>query len=351
VLNNKVLLVTAAERKVFMGYRQQNLVQWLKTTCQLPVHALETLAGDASFRRYFRVQRGAETYIAVDAPPDRENCSAFVAIANALRVKGLNTPKIIASDLQQGFLLLTDFGDRLYLKELNTTNAQKLYSQALDALAVLQSCGQLSELTIPPFTAEFMVQELQLFKEWFLLKHLNLELTQQQEDMLADTFYFLADSAASQVQVFMHRDFHSANLMLLPDSTIGILDFQDAFIGPVTYDLASLLRDCYIDWPDTFVRQQALEYKARLPGLAAVSDTTFLRWFDLMGMQRHLKALLTFSRKYHRDGSENYLRHIPRTINYVAAVGSLYPECQAFHGFLTDKILSALKKVSVPCEQ
>lgn len=334
-----------------MDHRQQNLVLWLQSVFSLPIQPLQALAGDASFRRYFRVQQQGVTYIAVDAPPERENCQAFINIANVLRAKGLNTPEIIASDLQQGFMLLSDFGDRLFLQTLNATNAERLYGLALDALAILQSCESSSTLTIPPFTAEFMYQELQLFKEWFLCKHLSLVLTQQQEIMLTEFFQFLAKTAASQTQVFMHRDFHAANLMLLPNDSVGILDFQDAFMGPVTYDLVSLLRDCYIAWPDTFVRQQALQYKARLPALTSVSDEAFLRWFDLMGVQRHLKALLTFSRKYHRDGSKNYLQHIPRTLHYVSAVAPLYPECHAFNDFLNTEVLPALKKVDALCAQ
>ncbi len=335
-----------------MDMRQQALTHWLQTffsTTSLDIHAMP---GDASFRRYFRVKHGAKSYVAMDAPPAQENnCRQFIAIANALRAKGLHTPDIIARDLEQGFLLLSDLGSHVYLKTLNASNAEELYGRALDALAILQSCRTVEDWKVPLFTADLMYQELQLFKEWFLLRHLNLELSQQTEKMLAEFFDFLAKSAAEQPQVFMHRDYQSANLMALPDKQVGILDFQDAFIGPVTYDLVSLLRDCYIAWPDDLVKKRVLQYKQKLTDMSSVGDYEFLRWFDLMGLQRHLKAILTFSRKFHRDHNANYLQHIPRTLAYIAAVLPQYVECEAFNAFLNTTILPTFKKVSASCAQ
>ena len=226
-----------------MDVRQAALNHWLTTHCQLPAYQLDAMAGDASFRRYFRVRAGNRQYVAMDAPPERENnCQPFIAIAASLRRQGLQAPEIIASDLTQGFLLMTDFGDSLYLRELTAATVDPLYTIALDALAILQQ-STVTDWVVPPFTADFMYRELQLCKDWFLVKHLGLVLNEQTEIMLADFFQFLAASAASQPQALMHRDYHSANLMVLPDQQVGILDFQDAFIGPVTYDLASLLRD------------------------------------------------------------------------------------------------------------
>lgn len=328
-----------------MTQRLQALEHWLKTECQLVDYQLVPIPGDASFRCYFRVVHAAGSYIVMDAPPEKERCESFMAIANALGALKLRVPKIYASDLQQGFLLLTDLGDALYLKMLDAANAEMLYSHALGALRVLQSC----QMTVPLFTADFMYQELQLFKEWFLERHLSLQLTTETENLLKNVFQFLVVSAASQPKVFMHRDYHSANLMVLPASEVGILDFQDAFIGPVTYDLVSLLRDCYIDWPDALVTKLVLQYRERISDVIQVSDEQFIRWFDLMGMQRHLKALLTFSRKYHRDGNPHYLQHIPRTLNYVVTVSQRYPECQAFHAFLEAIVMPTLQKVSIIC--
>ncbi|MDR3490686.1 MAG: phosphotransferase [Gammaproteobacteria bacterium] len=333
-----------------MDARQKSLEHWLKTVCHFDHYILEPLAGDASFRRYFRVTHQGDLYIAMDAPPPRENCLPYVLIANAIRKNGLSAPIVFHQDINQGFLLLSDFGNRLLLSELNQENMKDLYGYALDALAVLQTCRKVDDYQLPLFSAEFMVAELQLFKEWFLQNYLGLTLSIETEKMLDALFHFLAESAASQPQVFMHRDYHSANLMILPNEEIGILDFQDAFIGPVTYDVVSLLRDCYIAWPSEQIETLALAYKDKIQ-LTDVSKETYLRWFDLMGMQRHLKALLTYARKYKRDQNDNYLQHIPRALNYISHVANQYSECAAFNVFLNAEILPALKKVTLTCEQ
>lgn len=324
-----------------MDARQYALEQWLTKKCQLTTFQLQIMQGDASFRRYFRMRIDNHSYVVMDAPPPRENCVSFVAIAKALLGLGLRAPDIIASDLSQGFLLLTDLGDSLYLRELSIANAEDLYGRALDALAILQGCRQVDGWAIPSFTADFMRQELELFKEWFLQKHLNLTFAPSMESRLATVFDFLAQSAASQTQVFMHRDYHSANLMMLPNNGVGILDFQDAFRGPVTYDLVSLLRDCYISWPDALVTKLVLQYWEKL-NLPDVDKEEFLRWFDLMGLQRHLKALLTFSRKLHRDGNANYLQHIPRTLDYIAKISARYPECKALYELVLEMLCARI---------
>ncbi|HSW70276.1 MAG TPA: phosphotransferase [Gammaproteobacteria bacterium] len=311
--------------------------QWLTQQCGLTSYQLDPLAGDASFRRYFRVRQANRSFIAMDASSEKSSCVPFAAIARSLRKYGLNTPEIFAEDFDHGFLLLTDFGDRLYLKELTLTNADMHYSHALDALQIMQHC-KIENWTLKSFTADFMRNELMLFKEWFLEKHLGLILNDSMHDMLTNCFNFLADSAASQPQVFMHRDYHSANLMVLPQNQVGILDFQDAFLGPVTYDLVSLLRDCYISWPNDIVQKWVLYFWERMP-LPRICEKDFLRWFDLMSMQRHLKALLTFSRKYRRDQNAHYLQHIPRTLNYILATSAIYPETSALNQFLKNMVM------------
>ncbi len=329
-----------------MDTRQQFLHDWLTTECGFSSFSLQPIAGDASFRRYFRVSHLEQSWVAMDAPPDRENCVAYIAITKALRNLGLISPEIYKENLTSGFLLITDLGDKQLLKELNIANAAELYRQALDALAVLQSCQQVTGWNVPPFTGTFMLQELELFKQWFLQSYLNMQLTPAIELMLTDVFHFVVNIATSQPLVFMHRDYHSANLMVLPHNKIGLLDFQDAFIGPVTYDVVSLLRDCYIDWPEDLVTQLALSYKKRIN--LSVSDELFLRWFDGMGMQRHMKALLTFSRKYKRDANPHYLKHIPRTLNYITSISKHYPECHPFYDFLQTIVLP---KVSLVCAE
>lgn len=333
-----------------MSNRQVALVTWLQQTCHFAEPNLARLAGDASFRSYFRLHDGDRSYIVMDAPPPRENCQPFVAIANALRPIGVTTPEIIASDIEQGFLLLSDFGDRLYLKELNNQTVKHLYPTALTALSVLQSCANVPGWNIPLFTVEFMRQEMEWFKQWCLAGYLNL--TDHDVNASNDFFDWLTQAAGQQPYVFMHRDYHSANLMRLSDEKIGVLDFQDAFRGPVTYDLASLLRDCYIAWPDEWVINFALSYLKQLQDknqLKQTSQDEFLYWFDVMSMQRHLKALMTFSRKYVRDHDANYLKHIPRTLNYLISIGERYKEAKMFHRFLTNTIQPAFATKEAVC--
>ncbi len=310
--------------------------QWVTTSCRLTSCRLDYLPGDASFRRYARVQHANQTWIAMDASAEKNSCVPFAAIATALRRSGLHAPQVIASDFERGFLLLSDLGDRVLLRELTEVNALQYYQRALDALRMMQQVT-LDDFALKLFTAEFMYQELQLFREWFLQKHLALTLDFSTQKMLDHTFLLLAESAASQPRVFMHRDFHSANLMLLPDDEIGILDFQDAFMGPVTYDLVSLLRDCYIAWPEQMVQKwlHSFHEKMTLPG---VSYNQLTHWFDWMGLQRHMKALLTFSRKFHRDNNSNYLQHIPRTLNYILTISERYAETRQLHQFLTNVV-------------
>lgn len=332
--------------------RTRQMEQWLQAVLSEQIVSIKALPGDASFRRYFRITTITGSFIAMDAPPPQENCHPFVAIAQALRNIHLQAPEIIAAYFEQGFLLLTDFGDQTYLKALNPQNADQCYEHALTALAVLQGCKDVKDLSIPPFTYTFMQQEWAWHKEWFLGKLLGVDFSTE-EAALDQCFNVIAESAVNQPQVFMHRDYHSANLMLLPTSDVGILDFQDAFIGPVTYDLVSLLRDCYIDWPPEQVEGWALSYLLKLQMLGLLTDVdkqTFLRWFDLMGLERHLKALFTFARKHVRDQQPQYLKHIPRALHYVITVSQQYPELAPLHQFMRDKVQPAVERV-LSCAQ
>ncbi len=331
--------------------RKLQLTDWLFHHCQLTFDELFPMTGDASFRRYFRVATPEISYVAMDAPPPKENCAPFVAIAEALKNMGLQTPTVVRADLEQGFLLLTDFGNLTYLKALNAKNADHLYDLALDSLAVLQSCRHVSDREIPPFSSDFIWQEWAWHKEWFLQKFLKFDVIRNENEL--DVCYAkLVENAEKQPHTFMHRDYHSANLMVLPNDQVGVLDFQDAFIGPITYDLASLLRDCYIDWPLADVERWALSYLHKLQKqqlLTHVHEPQFLRWFDLMGMQRHLKTLMTFARKYVRDQQPDYLQHIPRTLNYLLHVSEKYPEFFALHDYLLTDISVALKREQLLC--
>lgn len=316
--------------------------QWL-TASGLAAFNLQPMLGDASFRRYFRIHTPQGSWVAMDAPPVKENCHSYVAIANALRKMQLNTPEIIAADLNQGFLLLTDMGDTTYLQALTIDNADQYYELALDALSVLQGVRMINDYAISSFNSEFMWKEWASHKEWFLDKLLGLTFSSAEEKLDA-CFHQLVESAISQPQVFMHRDYHSANLMLLPSSpewAVGILDFQDALWGPVTYDLVSLLRDCYVSWPRERVEKWALSYRDKLSKLGVLSQvdaSQFLRWFDWMGIERHLKALFTFARKHVRDQQSSYLQHIPRTLHYLLTVSERYPELQFLHHYFKTEV-------------
>lgn len=313
---------TAASK---LTIRQGALADWITSACGMNPDLLQPLAGDASFRRYFRLPHRDSTYVVMDAPPP-ENVRAFSAVAHTLRQAGLKVPEIFQADLNQGFLLLSDFGDLTYLKANSQTGIDARYEMALQALAILQTCRQ--ENT-PPFTADFMWQEWAWHKEWFAQKFLGLS---ELDGQLDDCYAQLVAAAVAQPQVFMHRDYHSANLMVLPDHDVGILDFQDAFIGPVTYDLVSLLRDCYVTLPADKVTQWALAYKEKLQ--LNISSDEFLYWFDHMGMQRHLKALMTFARKQVRDQQAQYLQHMPRTLDYLLTVSAKYPALAALRAYL-----------------
>ena len=231
--------------------KEWHLTEWLSQHIELSSFQVDVLPGDASFRRYFRLVQPERSLIAMDASREYKSCIPFIAIANALRKAGVHTPEIFASDLSRGFLLISDLGNRLYLNELNSENATILYTTALDTLIQIQHCREVTDWTLPVFTGEFMQQELKLFTEWFLEKHLSLNLNTETQN----------------------------NLMLLPHHEVGVLDFQDAFMGPITYDLVSLLRDCYISWPKQEVTQWVNYYWEKL-NLTGISFEQFLYWFD-----------------------------------------------------------------------
>jgi hypothetical protein len=252
-------------------------------------------------------------------------------------------PQVLAEDLGQGFLLLSDLGTRQYLDELSAQSVERLYGDAMGALATLQACGHQGGV-LPPYDRELLWREMELFRDWYLGKHLGLSLSDSENKVLDETFTLLADSALEQPAVSVHRDYHSRNLMV-SEHNPGILDFQDAVHGPLTYDLVSLLRDCYIDWPRGQVEEWALGYHdiAIDHGiLRERQQERFLRWFDLMGMQRHLKATGIFARLNHRDGKPGYLNDIPRTLGYVAEVSTRYPALHSFRQLLEEHVLPVL---------
>ncbi|MCP4334368.1 MAG: phosphotransferase [Gammaproteobacteria bacterium] len=299
-----------------MPDRSTLLNQWLEQLGYRD-YRLSAASEDASFRSYLRLECGADSFVIMDAPPQQEPCDRFIAIAHKLRDAGLNAPEIIASNLADGFLLLTDFGSTDYLSQLDAQTEGPLYADALAALLAMQAGIDADDL--PDYDEALLQREMDLFHDWFMLKLLGVELDASQRATWQGIKQLLVENALAQPRVFVHRDYHSRNLMKLERHNPGILDFQDAVRGPVTYDLVSLLRDCYVAWPAARVDQLVQDYhqSVRANGLVDVEVAQFRRWFDLMGVQRHLKAVGIFSRLNIRDGKPGYLKDIPRTLGYL----------------------------------
>lgn len=308
--------------------RLTSLKQWLSTLAapSIKVESMRPASSDASFRRYFRID-GADgaTYIVMDAPPPQENVQPFIQVAELFGQSGVTVPQVLAQDIERGFLLLTDLGSTTYLHQLSADTAHKLYMDAIDALVQLQVQSQPDVL--PEYDRALLMRELTLFPEWYIGKHLGAMLTAAQEAELNKVFDVLLANNMAQPQVFVHRDFHSRNLMVLESGNPGILDFQDAVYGPITYDLVSLLRDAYIHWDEEMVLDWAVRYweQAKRAGLPVNPDIdTFYRDFEFMGLQRHLKVLGIFARLYHRDGKDAYLKDMPLVMEYARKTANRY---------------------------
>jgi aminoglycoside/choline kinase family phosphotransferase len=327
-----------------MPERLAALNEWLASHFEETSFTLARASEDASFRRYFRISlEDGQTLIAMDAPPEKEDCTPFVEIAGQLLPLGIHVPEIHAHSPDQGFLLLSDLGETLYLDQLDEGNVDRLYGDALGALAAMQACADSDRL--PRYDRQLLWDEMELFRHWLLGEHLQLSLSEAEQELLTTSFQALVANARRQPQVFVHRDYHSRNLMLTQGRNPGVLDFQDAVAGPVTYDLVSLLKDCYIRWPRQRVNEWAMGYfhLALHTGIVREEhEREFLAWFDLMGMQRHLKAAGIFARLYHRDGKDGYLKDIPRTLGYITEVAPDYPESKGLGEFIARRVLPAL---------
>ncbi|MGO9038892.1 MAG: aminoglycoside phosphotransferase family protein [Steroidobacteraceae bacterium] len=321
--------------------RLELLTRWVTEDLGFTAGRIEPASGDASFRRYFRLTRGTDTYIVMDAPPDKEALGPFVSVAQMLKGFGLNVPVILARNPPHGLLLLSDLGNRHYLDALAAgRDVDRLYADALGALVAMQTRGRGSGGALPPYDRALLLREMELMPEWFLNRHLGIAAGAGRE-MIDGVFDVLAQSALEQPATFVHRDYHSRNLLVTEDANPGILDFQDAVYGAVTYDLVSLLKDCYIAWPAARVNDWALCYREQLleAGFAAGADEgEFIRWFDLMGLQRHIKVLGIFARLYYRDGKSGYLKDLPRVLAYTQAAASRYPETAQFAEYIESHI-------------
>ena len=306
--------------------RTELRLQWTRQALADPEAALVRASNDASFRSYWRTHSAGRAWIVMDAPPDKEDIRPWLDVASRLARAGVHVPDIQAADPQRGFVLMEDLGDRILLPELNGTNVDRLYGEAMDALLAMQQNADTTGL--PDYDEARLVAEMELMPEWFLKRHLGFTPECEQWDIVESAFRALVTSAQAQPQVFVHRDFHSRNLLVTDEQSPGVIDFQDAVRGPVTYDLVSLLRDCYIEWPEARVNAWVEDYRLKLvdAGLCSLGPAAFLRAFDLMGLQRHIKVLGIFCRLWYRDGKAGYLQDLPLVWKYTRDVGRRYEE-------------------------
>lgn len=322
--------------------RLEALRGWLDRQGGIDLTSIEPASADASFRRYFRMRRGEATCIAMDAPPAHEDLAGYLRVSALLEQCGVHVPQVHAADTAAGFALLEDLGSTHMLTALNSgADPGILYANALDALAHLQLRGADAARHLPPYDRATLMREMQLLPEWYGRRHLQWNPSGEELRLLEATFERLIAESLKQPVVLVHRDYHSRNLMITSARSPGVIDFQDALHGPVGYDLASILKDCYVEWPRARVESWVSGFRERLlaggaggRALAGESFGEFLRWFDFIGLQRHLKVLGIFARLCWRDGKTGYLADLPRTLAYVQQVAQLYPELAQFSDFV-----------------
>lgn len=321
-----------------MSKRYESLKLWLSDVLDTSDFQLKPASEDASFRSYHRLFLQNKTFVIMDAPPPQEDCGPFVRVTNTLLACDIHVPVIHHMDLQQGFLLLDDFGNDLYLDKLDSSTVKQLYSDAIVALVRMQTSAEVLEL--PLYDESLLRREMQLFTEWLLIKHLNIELNDEQTKSIEILFDLLVENALQQPQSFVHRDFHSRNLMVTKSKNPGVIDYQDAVHGPISYDLVSLLKDCYIKWPESDIDNWVDFYHKQYAEKEPETDRhQFRRWFDLMGVQRHLKASGIFARLSHRDGKHGFLNDIPRTLSYIVDLKDVYEELTPLCSIIEASIL------------
>jgi len=320
--------------------------KWLSHDLGLHPEKVEPASSDASFRRYFRAFCKGGTFVIMDAPPGKEDVRPYLKVTRLLESLVIHVPHVHEADVDNGLLLLEDLGVTQYLQRLNAgDDPDRLYGDALFALAEIQTRGAAAARELPPYDREALARELALMPDWFCRQHLQLTLTDGENQIIAAAFEFLIVEALSQPAVFVHRDFHSRNLMVLEERNPGVIDFQDALRGPIGYDLVSLLKDCYIGWPRERVEQWVTGYRNLLRSLGGPGGgdaREFLRWFDLIGLQRHIKVLGIFARLWYRDGKSGYLRDLPLTLEYVRDTCWRYPELADLAGVIERRMVPEL---------
>ena len=329
--------------------RTTALLHWLKSHFSLENITLIPLTGDAGFRRYFRFDYQNQSYIAVDAPVKFSNNQAFVDVQEILQGVGVNVPNILAVDLNQGFLCLSDFGQTVLSDRLTNENMAQYYAQAIVELNKMLKCKTALVAELPQYDEKFIKTELAIFSEWLLEKHLGIYLTDDEQSALNECFEILISAIVEQPKTFMHRDYHSRNIMLLDNSELGIIDFQDAVQGPIIYDLVSLLRDCYVRWPNELITPLMEVYRQQVENSFPEENLTkekWQYWFDLTGLQRHIKASGIFARLHHRDNKSGYLADIPLTLGYIQDVSAQYDKLSFLHELVTQRVIPAVNKLS-----
>lgn len=309
---------------------------WTRATLGDATLELASASSDASFRSYWRTRHDGKDWVVMDSPPAQEDPRPWLAIGERLAQAGIHVPQVYASDLTQGFLLIEDLGTRLYLPELNDDTADGLYGDAMDALLRMQT--RMDHADLPRFDRERLVSGLEVMPEWFLQRHLGYTPTCGEWDVLEAAFGVIIRNALEQPRRFVHRDYHSRNLLIVETNNPGVIDFQGALSGPITYDLASLLRDAYVVWPRERVEGWVESYRQRLLKAGVIDETIsrehFLRWFDLTGLHRHVRVLGQFYRLWYRDGKPGYLADVPTVYHYVISVAERYPELGDFVALL-----------------
>ncbi len=328
-----------------MSDRLNLLKEWLVELFKTSDFEVIPASEDASFRSYYRVLIKDTSYIVMDAPPEHENSALFVEVSNKLGKSGVNVPVIFNKDVKQGFLLITDFGNDLYLDKLNQSTVETLYNDAIRSLVRIQIDADATGLGL--YDEILLREEINLFFDWLLERHLKINLDEKELNALNEITDLLIKNAMEQPQVFVHRDYHSRNLMLCDKDNPGIIDYQDAVLGPISYDLVSLLKDCYIKWKPGQISRWVNQYLDELhtvnPAIK-INNKQFQKWFDLMGVQRHLKASGIFARLCHRDGKCGFLNDIPRTLSYIVDLKHDYPELDTLILVIEKCVLPQLEK-------
>ena len=312
----------------------QQIEAYVKKT-QWSDYTIELASADASFRRYFRLKKVDKTFVLMDSSLEKESLEPFMDVTSRLLEAGVKAPKILDKNLDDGFLIIEDFGNTHYLNILNESNFKELYIRAIDEIVLMQKADTKN---LPLYDREFLHFEMDLMKEWFLKKYLHVDLNSKEDAMIEQTLKSISDEVLSQPQgLFVHRDYHSRNIMITDEGSVGVIDYQDAMSGALTYDLVSLLKDCYIEFDTEDIERLALSFRDK-KGLH-VSDEEFIKWFDFMGLQRHIKVLGIFCRLYLRDGKDGYLNDLPMTLGYVLKTAPKYEE--------TKELALYLKRISL----